>query len=184
MIQAERRPVVDYEGLYEVSSDGEVFRVASGQGAVANRKLKPGLHKEGYLYVRLSSNGVVTYHLVHRLVAQAFLPNPDNLPQTNHINGIKTDNRANNLEPSNHSLNALHSYRVLGRVHGMKGKRNPNAGTPKRPVRGTNIKTGEIVEIESTYAAARYVNGDQGNICKACQGNRKQAYGWRWEYVD
>jgi hypothetical protein len=73
---------------------------------------------------------------------------------------------------------------VLGRIHPRKCKPKPeNAGTPKRPVRGTNIKTGEIVEMESLAAAEKFVNGHYQNIRQACQGNRKQAYGYRWEYV-
>jgi hypothetical protein len=187
---AERRPVVGYEGIYEVSSEGDVFSVIDRKGSWAGRKLKPGRCGSGYLQVNLCRDGVVKKHAVHRIVDQAFHPNPDNLPQTNHINGIKTDNRADNLEPSNPSLNGLHSYRVLGRVNGMKGKVGPwkgkpraeGSGAPKRPVRGTNIKTGEVIEMESITSAARFVNGSNGYICEACQGKLKHAYGWRWEY--
>jgi hypothetical protein len=182
---AERRPVVGYEGIYEVSRDGDVFRVGGGvPGAVVGRKLKPGLNRGGYLQVGLYCNNVKKTHKVHRIVLLAFKPNPDNLPHANHINGVKTDNCADNLEPSNPSLNGLHAYRVLGNVAYRKGKPKPaGAGRPNRPVRGTNIKTGEVVETESAMAAARFVNGSQGHICKACQGKYKQAYGWRWEYI-
>ena len=181
---AERRPVVGYEGLYEVSSDGNVFRVASGKGARAGRKLKPWINQVGYLTVVLYCNGVKKQHAVHRIVNQAFNLNPYNLPDTNHINGIKTDNHADNLEPSNHSLNGLHAYRILGFVNPMKGKSNPNGGRPKRPVRGTHIKSGEIVEMESLAAAARFLNCRDSYIWNACQqGKQKTAYGCRWEYV-
>jgi hypothetical protein len=181
----ERRPVVGYEGIYEVSSDGEVFSIIDRKNTWAGRKLKPKLNKDGYLYVGLHKNGVKKTHRVHSMVLKAFKHNPDNLPQANHINGIKTDNRADNLEPSNPSLNALHAYRVLGIVAGFK-KEHPKlegAGKPNRAVRGTNIKTGEIVEMESLSAAARFVDGASSHICHSCQGNRKQAYGWRWEYI-
>ena len=182
--EIERRPVVGYEGIYEVSSDGEVFRVGGGMGAVAGRKLNPILGSHGYLYVHLYRDGVQKTHKVHRIVAKAFHHNPDNLPIVNHINGIKTDNRADNLEWCDKRHDILHAYRVLGRVNGMKGKPKPEgAGPPKRPVRGTNIKTGEVVEMESISAAARFVNRHNGYICQACQGKLKQAYGWRWEYI-
>jgi hypothetical protein len=182
--EAERRPIVGYEELYEVSRDGHVFRVRGGPGARAGRKLKPQLDRHGYLRVALCRNGVRQSHSVHRIVAKAFLSNPNNLPEVNHINGIKTDNREENLEHCDCSYNHLHAYRVLGRVAYRKGKPKPKgAGTPNRPVRGTNVKTGEVVEIESACAAARFVNGSQSNICKACQGKHKTAYGWRWEYI-
>jgi hypothetical protein len=184
--EIERRPVVGYEGIYEVSSDGEVFRVGGGMGAVAGRKLNPILGSHGYLYVHLYRDGVQKTHKVHRIVAKAFHHNPDNLPIVNHINGIRTDNRAENLEWCDKSHDVLHAYRVLGRKpsYGRKGKPRPEgAGSPKRPVRGTNITTGEVVDIESTHAAARFVNGSQGNIGKTCQGKYKHAYGWRWEYI-
>ena len=169
----ERRPVVGYEGLYEVSSDGEMFRVKKCKNTWAGRKLKPTLDRRGYLYVNLSHNGVKKTHKVHRIVLQSFKPNPDHLPQTNHINGIKTDNREENLDWCDGSQNQLHARRQLGKV----------CGPPKRPVRGTNIHTGAVVEMESTRAATRFVNGSDGSICLACQGKRKQAYGYRWEYI-
>ncbi len=188
----ERRPVVGYEGVYEVSRDGEVYRVGRACGATVGKKLKPQLSNSGYLYVNFWLNGVRTTHSVHRIVAKAFLENPNNLPEVNHLNGIKTDNRVGNLEWCDRSRQMQHAYRVLGRVASWKGKVSPNKGKPKpagagkpnRLVRGTNLKTGEIVEIESVCAAARFVNGSHGNICQACQGKYKHAYGYRWEYIE
>lgn len=182
--ETERRPVVGYEGLYEVSSDGEVFRVASASGTQVGRKLKPSINSCGYLFVSLHRNGVRKQLLVHRIVVQAFKSNPNNLPQVNHINGIKIDNREENLEWCDCSYNQLHSYHMLGRVGNRNGKPKPEgAGVPKRPVRGTNMKTGEVVEMESTCSAGRFVHGCQGYISKTCQGKYKQAYGWQWEYI-
>lgn len=181
---AERRPVVGYEGIYEVSRDGEVFRVAKCSNTWAGRKLKPKPDKDGYLQVVLSHNNVQKTYFVHRIVAEAFLANPDKLPQVNHLNGIKTDNRADNLEWCDNSCQQLHAIHVLGRVPGRKGKPKPEgSGRPKRPVRGTNIKTGEIVAMESISSAARFANGSNGDICNACQGKHKTAYGYRWEYA-
>lgn len=76
---------------YLISDSGEVYN------AKTNRLLKQHNHK-GYLRVGLVDNGIQKHYLVHRLVAQTFIPNPENLDTVNHINHIRTDNRAENLE--------------------------------------------------------------------------------------
>ena len=87
----EWKNIIGYEGLYEVSDKGNVRNVRR------NTLLK--LQKnQGYIRVALSKNGIKTWLRVHRLVAQAFLPNPDNLPEINHKNEDKTNNRVDNLE--------------------------------------------------------------------------------------
>ena len=95
----EWRPIEGYEGLYEVSSYGRVrsldrfyYRLHKG------KVLSPTKDRYGYLTVTLNYNGKSKTIKIHRLVAQAFLPNPDNLPQVNHKNEVKSDNCVDNLE--------------------------------------------------------------------------------------
>ena len=95
----EWRPVVGYEGLYEVSNTGQVrsldrfyYRLHKG------KVLSPTKDRYGYLTVTLNCNGKSKTIKIHRLVAQAFLPNPDNLPQVNHKDEDKTNNNVTNLE--------------------------------------------------------------------------------------
>ena len=97
----EWRPVVGYEGLYEVSSYGRVRGVDRYDNRNCFRKgkvLSPFKDRYGYLSVVLSCNGKCKTTNVHRLVAKAFLPNPDNLPQVNHKDEVKLNNCVDNLE--------------------------------------------------------------------------------------
>ncbi|MEL7418089.1 MAG: NUMOD4 domain-containing protein [Cyanobacteria bacterium J06555_3] len=103
------KSIVGYEEIYAVSSLGRVKNLTRGK----IRKL--GDNTRGYLRVNLSKNGQSKFFSVHRLVATAFIPNPDRLPQVNHRNGVKTDNRVENLEWVDISKNQKHSYKVLKR---------------------------------------------------------------------
>lgn len=83
-------------------------------GRLDNRKgkiLKPGIDSDGYLKVTLTNNGTRKSYLVHRLVALAFLPNPESKPTVNHKNGIKTDNRVNNLEWATNKEQKIHAIK-------------------------------------------------------------------------
>ena len=117
------RPVIGWEGFYEVSNLGEVRSlprvIRRSDGTVQTfpgKPLKAMVSNNGYLVVRLSRPEQRKTARVHRLVATAFLPNPGALPEVNHIDGVKTNPRFDNLEWCTSSQNRHHAYHVLGSI--------------------------------------------------------------------
>lgn len=109
---AECRPVAGYEGLYSVTRDGRVWSHPKRFARTRHGGLwlKPGLNDTGYLVVVLAKDGVHSTQRVHRLVALAWLPKPAHLNVINHINGISTDNRVENLEWCTQAHNVAHAH--------------------------------------------------------------------------
>lgn len=140
----------------------------------------PTKHKTGYLQIGLNNNNKYTLHKVHRLVAQAFIPNPENKPHIDHINTDRTDNRVENLrwvtakENSNNLLTIeKHKNKPL-----PKSQKHPNS----KPILQFT-KEGELVKI---WNCARDIERELGcsnaDISKCCKGNRKTVYGFIWRY--
>lgn len=114
------KPIREWEGLYEISSHGRVrsldrlLKNSHGKYVLKGRILKQASFSNKYLFVLLQDKPRKESYLVHRLVAQAFIPNPDGKKEVNHISGDKTDNRVINLEWATRSENLIHRNRVLG----------------------------------------------------------------------
>ena len=130
------RDVSNYEGLYQVSNFG---RVKSFQ-LKKPRIIKLSLDSGGYIKVILSKDGATKNHNVHILVAKAFVANPNNKPQINHLNGNKWDNRSDNLEWVTDSENKYHSYRT---------------GLRKEP-RGEKHRQAKLTNAEAEYCRQVY----------------------------
>lgn len=171
---AERwQKVSGFDG-YEVSTFGRVKSVARKKGwCMAHEKfLKPWHLPKGYLVVSLSKDGKKKHCQIHRLVADAFIPNLDNKPQVNHKNGDKTDNRVENLEWATNCENHIHKVYNLG----------VNSVSPTRKVECVN--TGVV--YSSVHNAARAIGKPSAYsaIASVARGERKKAQGLKWRYLD
>lgn len=152
---------------YSVSSDGEV------RNDIRNTLLKQRFDNE-YKVVSISlGNGVMKNKRVHRLVAEAFLPNPENKQYVNHIDGVRYNNNIDNLEWVTPSENAIHA------------RKNGLIGVQKcRPVRQYNLNGEWMMSFESASEAARQCGCDQSKITEVCRGNRRVAGNYQWRYED
>lgn len=128
--------VVGFEDRYEVSTLGRARSLSvphkirgGGFYMTKGRILKPVLSKWGYYYITCAREGVDKKFMIHKLMAEAFLPNPENKPEVNHIDGNKLNNRLENLEWVTKSENALHAHRLgLSKSPGLRGE---DAGSSK-----------------------------------------------------
>lgn len=133
MEEGERwKDIEGYEGYYQISSLGRVKSLSrsvphykKGVQPIHEKILKKRIGKRGY-YVSLLSSKKNKLAKIHRLIAAAFMPNPENKPFINHKNGIKTDNRIENLEWCTGSENVQHAFNI-GLKKGMKGSKHPKA---------------------------------------------------------
>ena len=183
----EWRDIPGFEGRYQVSNRGRIKSLPrkvnnnTGTLVIKEKILKQRMDFKGYMRIDINDNeGNHKYLGVHRLVALAFIPNPENKPQVNHIDGIKNHNTVDNLEWATNSDNQLHAYRTgLNYVTGKAGK-------SKRAVLQIDPKTKEIVnEYPSIADAAKAVGCKQSsNIGQCCRGayGRKTISGYEWKY--
>lgn len=152
------REIKGYEGLYAVTSCGKVWSYKR-QKFIATR-----FDKDGYIRVNLSKNGKICTRFVHQLVAQAYIPNPENKATVNHKDEVKTHNWVGNLEWMTQRENVNYGSR--------------NAKTWK-PVYCVELRT----EFESQTAASLATGIAKSGISAACRGCIKTAGGYHWEFV-
>ena len=149
------KDIKGYEGLYAVTPEGEVYSYKS------KKFLKPKFQTKGYMQVRLIKNGEEKNYLIHRIVADAYIPNPDNLPQVDHIDNDKTHNYVNNLQW------------ITNRDNSRKSN--------NKPILQYDLDGNFIREWECAADVGKEV---RRGIVNCLKGRYKTAYGSIWKYKE
>lgn len=170
-MEEEWKDIEGYEGLYQVSNTG----------LVKNKKREKVLALEPsnciYLRVHLWKNGVGKHYLVHRLVAEAFIDNPNNLPQVNHKDEDKTNNNVDNLEWCTVEYN--HNYGTV--IERIKTTQQNDKNKSKVILQYT-LDGQFVAEYPSIKEASRQTGLDDGNISHCCRRKKKTLGGYIWRY--
>lgn len=183
----EWRDIAGYEGLYQVSNLGRVRsldRVIKCVDSIRRYKgcmLRLAKQGNGYMSVSLQKSGDRKTKLVHRLVAQAFIQNPDNLPEVNHLDENKENNVVDNLEWVTQAENNAYGEGYINRSkNAPKGSINSTA----RPVLKYSLDGKLLAEYYSAMEAGRANGCRQSGISECCNGKQKTAYGYIWKYKE
>lgn len=175
------KDIKGYESLYQISNTGKIKSlqryVCSKNGSkqlIKEKIRKTSITTAGYEYVVLANKGKNKTLLVHRLVAETFLPNPFNLKCVNHKDENKHNNNVSNLEWCNYEYN--NTYKD---IHLRRNKDNTT-----RKVIQYDLDMNEIKRWDSIIEAANNFNTYSSNIMKCCIGERNHVNGFKWRYYE
>lgn len=160
-------------GLYQVSNLGNVRSLNYNKAKKIQHLKKVVINKRGYLAVGLSKNGIFKIKTAHRLVAETFISNPNNLPQVNHIDENKLNNSVTNLEWCTNKYNINYGTRKE-RISEKKGRKIIQLD-----------KDDNIIKVwNGTCQASKELKINEGNIWEACNNKRKTAGKYKWKYKE
>ena len=188
MYNEEWKDIKGYEGLYQVSSEGRYkscdrFILRKNRWGKINKVFYPGqvmkkyINNKGYYTARLSKNNKSSTKLIHRLVAEAFIGNPNNLPEINHKDENKENNRADNLEWCTRQYNNNYG------IQSKEGRRTSYKHRMKAVAQYTLDN-----KLIATYDGLRIAKEQTGinnlGIARCCEGKQKTSGGYIWKYTD
>lgn len=187
------KDINNYENLYKVSNLGNIFSIKN------NKLLSLWKDKDGYLRCNLKHNKKIKQATVHRLVAETFISNPENKLQINHKNGIRNDNRVENLEWCTCLENQQHKYNVLGykpskeninkMIDGQKRYNQRPEIKEKKSKEAKEKFSKKIIDItsgiiyDSQRDAAKKIGISQGNISMVCNGIKNNICGHIFRFI-
>jgi hypothetical protein len=184
------KDIQGFEGLYQISDMGRVKSIeravtcGKGRRVVKERIKRPGMQNKGYVVYNLFKNSKCCPRLLHALIAKHFIDNPNNYPEVNHLNGIKTDNRIENLEWVTYSMNIKHAYDT-----GLRKRRSPSAGKLgadnhlSKPIAQYDLSGNLIKEWPCSKEVWRATGLNHHCIRRCANGTVKTAYGFTWKFI-
>ena len=191
------KDIEGYEGLYQVSNFGKVRSLDryNSRGCWIKGCILEPTNCKGYLQIVLFLNGQKSYYYIHKIVAKAFLPNPDNKPEIDHINTDRTDNTVwlnedgsinydkTNLRWVSHKENMNNPLTRKKQSTRLKGKIGHN--TPASKIIAQLDKNGKLLKVWlCAMDAARQEGYTQEHISSCCKGTLKTHKGYKWQYID
>ena len=198
------KDIADYEGFYQVSNFGRVKSLSryakcrNGNRSVSENILKPQPNGAGYYTVTLCKNGTIVKHLLHRIIAIAFIPNPNNLPCINHKDANRKNNSITNLEWCTHKYNSNYhickdkqsAFMINRYVTDESWKKscaerlNKYTTQMRKKVCQLDVDNNVIHIWESTLEAEQLGGYIHGNISACANGKRKTHHGYKWVWLN
>ena len=173
------KDILEYEGLYQVSNLGRIKSLANKSNHKKEIIMRQHLNHKGYCVLSLCKNYKRQSKSVHRIVAQAFIPNSNNLPQVNHIDGNKTNNNVNNLEWCNNSYNQLHANKLGLNKHRLESVKE----VCNKPVAQLDMNGIELNRFNSLREASNKTGFSYKSMSLCTLGKIKSCGGYVWKYL-